>query len=158
MIKQFLFTCLFACALGTARAQKITGVLFSYFVPATAESDSLGQNITVDGYTGRLENTHFVSENPKTRAQLIALIKKLKTNGSEDVSKCFIPRHCITMTSGDSAAYYVLVCFECDGIRFSNERKTIRIKSVDNREKWLKELKGYFTRFHFDEKGLPGKK
>lgn len=158
MIKQFLLTCLFAGVLGTAVAQKITGVSFSYFVPATTESDSLGQNITVDGYTGRLENTSYVSENPKTRTQLIALVKKLKANGSEDISKCFIPRHCITMVSGDSAAYHVLVCFECDGIRFSNERNTTKIKSVNNREKWLKELKGYFKQFHFEEKGVPGKR
>jgi hypothetical protein len=152
MTKQFLFAFLLACALGTAQAQKITGVQFSYFVPATTENDRLGKNITVDGYTGRLENTNFVSENPKTRVQLIALIKKLKANGSQDISKCFIPRHCVTMVSSDSVAYHVLVCFECDGIRFGNERNTTKVKSVANREKWLKELKGYFTRAHFEEK------
>jgi hypothetical protein len=154
MKKQLLLILmLFAMGVGAA-AQKITDIRFAYFVQETTPADTVGKKVSVGGYTGTLVNESFVSENPKTATALIALIKKLKANGSDDINKCFIPRHCVTMMNGDKILYRVLICFECDGIRFSNEKETTKNKSVRYREKAMTDLKRYFTRFHFNAKGL----
>jgi hypothetical protein len=142
---------------GAAMAQKITGIRFGYFVTGAGPNKPAANTITVAGYTGQTENESFVSENPKTAAALIALIKKLKANGTEDINKCFTPRHCITLIDGETVVYRALICFECDGIRFSNEKKTSAIKSAGNREKWMQELKRYFTSAHFDMNGITKK-
>jgi len=135
-------------------AQKITDIQFSYFV-AVQESDSNPRNtIQVDGYKGWLFDKKWVSENPATKAQLIKLLNNLKANGTEDINKCFIPRHVVTAYSNDKILYHVLVCFECDGIRFSNQLGTSNIKSVTKREKWMKELKTLFIKQHFLEGGV----
>jgi hypothetical protein len=139
---------------GTVMAQKITGIRFGYFATAVHQKDTIANNITVAGYTGYPANESFVSENPTTAATLIALIKKLKANGTDDINKCFIPRHCITLLNGDKVVYRILVCFECNGIRFSNEKETTSIKSVKSRDKLMMELNKQFTSFHFDTKGL----
>jgi hypothetical protein len=149
----FVFLLLFAFT-GSSTAQKITGIKFAYFLSETTPADSIGKKVAAGGYTGTLVDESFVSENPKTAAALISLIKKLKANGSDDINKCFIPRHCITLMNGDKILYRVLVCFECDGIRFSNEGKTTKIKNVGYREKAMTDLKKYFTQFHFNTKGL----
>ncbi len=142
---------------GTVWAQKITGIRFSYFTPSPQQNAPDGKSITIAGYTGQLAEESFVSENPKVAQKLVALIKKLKTNGSEDINKCFTPRHCITLLNGETVVYRALICFECDGIRFSNEKNTTAIKSAGNREKWMQELKQYFTRAHFDINGITKK-
>jgi hypothetical protein len=141
-----------------AMAQKITGIRFGYFVSGAGLSLPAANTITIAGYTGQTENESFVSENPKTAAALIALIKKLKANGTADINKCFTPRHCITLLNGETVVYRALICFECDGIRFSNQKNTSAIKSVENREKWMQELKRYFTSAHFDINGITKKK
>lgn len=158
MKKAFAFIVLFTLTTFVVQAQKITGVSFSYFIPARADTFQKGavpMMVSAGGYTGYLFETNWVSENPKTAAQLIALMKNLKANGSEDINKCFIPRHVVTLMSGDNVVYRALVCFECDGIRFTNEKKTTRIKSVAKREQAMRSLKKYFTQFHFNENGIP---
>ncbi len=139
---------------GTAMGQKITGIRFGYFATAVHQKDTMANNITVAGYTGQPANESFVSENPKTAAALLTLIKKLKANGTDDINKCFIPRHCITLLNGEKVVYRVLVCFECNGIRFSNEKETTGIKSVEKRDKLMMELNKQFTSFHFETKVL----
>lgn len=135
-------------------AQKITDVQFAYFVPIADEGANTASTIQVGHYRGNLLSTDYVSENPSTKAQIIQLLNNLKANGTEDINKCFIPRHAITVYSNAAVLYRVLVCFECDGVRFSNQSKTTRIKSVAKREKWMQELQAFFGKFHFAEKGV----
>lgn len=149
----FLFVCVFFS--NSTKAQKVTDIEFAYLVPPLeGEVDTFPVLVRSGRYSGALVDSRHVSENPKTKAKLLALIKKLKANGSEDINKCFIPRHCVTLYNGDAVVYRMLVCFECDGIRFSNENKTTKIKSVEYREKAMAELKALFTQFHFEEKGI----
>lgn len=147
------FSALFTA--GTTTAQKVTDIEFAYLVPPReGEVDTFPVLVRNGAYSGELVNGQTVSENPKTRAKLLALIKQLKANGSADINKCFIPRHVVTLYNGDNVVYRMLVCFECDGIRFSNENKTTRVKSVEYREKAMGELKALFEQFHFNEKGI----
>ncbi len=76
---------------------------------------------------------------------VIALSNRIKANGTEDVAKCFIPRHSINYYKGGKIARYLLICFECDGMRFSDDPKNSFIKSVPVREKQMAELKTLFT-------------
>lgn len=154
-MKKFLIGCCLLVGVQTLQAQRVTDILFSYLVqPGNAVDSATPYIVSAGGYSGQIVQSMHVSENPKERAALLALIKKLKANGSADINKCFIPRHCITLLNNDTVVYHILVCFECDGVRFSNEKKTTRVKSVEYREKAMATLKTYFTRFHFNEKGL----
>lgn len=135
-------------------AQRITDIQFAYFSPVANNAPTTYTAIQVGQYKGSLLGAAHVSENPATKAQLIKLLNNLRNNGTEDINKCFIPRHAITAYSNGEIVYHVLVCFECDGIRFSSQAKTTKVKSVTKREKWMKELKGIFVQHHFEEKGI----
>jgi hypothetical protein len=133
-------------------AQRITDIRFAYFKQAAKEET--GSDILALGhYRGREVDAGSVSENPATKANILQLLKQLKANGTEDINKCFFPRHVVTVYSQDTVLYRVLVCFECDGIRFSNQVQTTKVRSVAKREKAMKGLKALFAQYHFNEKG-----
>ncbi|MBL7739862.1 MAG: hypothetical protein JNK14_11615 [Chitinophagaceae bacterium] len=75
---------------------------------------------------------------------MISLVSRIKSNGTEDVAKCFIPRHSINFYKGGKIVRYLLVCFECDGVRFSDEPSKTFIKSVNARDRQMTELKKLF--------------
>lgn len=157
MIKTPVLVLLFTMLAFAAQAQRITGVQFAYFIPAIEDTFPKGKipgMVSAGGYTGYLSEERFVSENPQTAAKLIALIRQLKANGSEDINKCFIPRHAVTLLNGNEVVYRALVCFECDGIRFTSEKKTTKIKNVARREQAMRALKKYFTEFHYNGNGI----
>ncbi len=80
----------------------------------------------------------------KVLPQIISIGGRIKTNGTADVSKCFIPRHSVNYYKAGKIVRYLLVCFECDGVRFSNDPKTTFVKSIPLREKKMMELKTVF--------------
>jgi hypothetical protein len=75
---------------------------------------------------------------------VISLSNRIRSNGTEDVSKCFIPRHSINFYKNGRIGRYLLVCFECDGVRFSDEPAKSFIKKIDTRDKQMVELKKLF--------------
>jgi hypothetical protein len=75
---------------------------------------------------------------------VISLSNRVKTNGTADVAKCFIPRHSINYYKAGKIARYLLICFECDGVRFSDDPKNSFVRSVGTREKQMAELKILF--------------
>lgn len=81
----------------------------------------------------------------KVLPAVISLSNRIKANGTEDVTKCFIPRHSINYYKAGKIARYLLVCFECDGVRFSDDPKNSFIRSVGTREKQMAELKILFN-------------
>lgn len=80
----------------------------------------------------------------KVLPAIISLSNRIKSNGTEDVSKCFIPRHSINFYRKGQITRYLLVCFECDGVRFSDEPARSFIKNVSTRDKQMAELKKLF--------------
>jgi hypothetical protein len=135
-------------------AQRITDIRFAYFKEAARE-DNGNDVLEIAGYRGREVDAGFVSENPTTRAKITRVLQQLRANGSGDINKCFMPRHVVTVYSNEQVLYRVLLCFECDGVRFSNQSKTGPVKSVGKREKAMAELKSVFSQYHFNEKGGP---
>jgi hypothetical protein len=155
-MKKVISIVLFALLASTgSMAQRITDIQFAYFTPLPKNEPTTPTTVQVGHYKGSLLSSGYVSENPATKAQIIKLLNNLRNNGTGDINKCFIPRHAITVYSNDAVLYRVLVCFECDGIRFSSQSNTTTVKSVAKREKWMQELKAFFVKHHFAEKGSP---
>lgn len=126
---------------------------FAYF-NWQRRADTAAQHLTQVGhYRGKVHGHSFVSENPATAKQIITLIGQLKANGTDDINKCFIPRHYIALKHNDSTVTEILICFECDGIRFGNQKSATPVKSAEKREKLMLRLKALFRQFHFDIKG-----
>ncbi len=80
----------------------------------------------------------------KVLPAIISITGRIKTNGTADVAKCFIPRHSINYYKGGKIVKYLLICFECDGLRFSDDPVNSFVKSVGIREKQMQELKVFF--------------
>ena len=65
---------------------------------------------------------------------ILSLTERIKNNGTEDVSKCFIPRHSINYYKKGEISRYLLICFECDGLRFSDDPVKTFVKDVRKRD------------------------
>ena len=91
----------------------------------------------------------YLSEERTLSADSVVLIQNLlagiRKNGTDDVAKCFIPRHSINFYKGDQLEKYVLVCFECEGVRFSERAVRTPVKNEEKRIGQMKELKKYFA-------------
>jgi hypothetical protein len=83
----------------------------------------------------------------KVLPPVISISNRVKGNGTADVAKCFIPRHSINYYKGGKIIRYLLICFECDGVRFSDDPKKLFIKNIDTRDKQMLELKKLFKEF-----------
>ncbi|HEV7782769.1 MAG TPA: hypothetical protein VGO58_15950 [Chitinophagaceae bacterium] len=75
---------------------------------------------------------------------VLATADRIRENGTADVAKCFIPRHSINYYKQGKIVKFLQVCFECDGLRFSDDLQETFIKSVSTREKQMQELKAIF--------------
>lgn len=80
----------------------------------------------------------------KVLPAVVSLSNRIRSNGTGDISKCFIPRHSINFYKNGKITRYLLVCFECDGVHFSDEPVNTFVKSVDVRDKQMNELKQLF--------------
>lgn len=80
----------------------------------------------------------------KSSALIYSLSQAIKQNGTEDVAKCFIPRHAVNYYKKGKIIRYLLICFECDGVRFSDDPKIPFIKQVNKRTAQMLSLKKLF--------------
>ena len=144
------------CGQNNLLAQKFTSISFSYFKELGQQDPVPGNAIVIGRYRGTVERTGSVSLNPATASEVSAILKSLKANGTEDINQCFIPRHAVTVYQGDAVLFQVMVCFECDGIRFTNEKQTTGIKNIAKREKLMASLKELFVKNKFDTKSKRG--
>ena len=77
----------------------------------------------------------------KVLPHVFALTNSIRMNGTDDVAKCFFPRHSINYYRGGKIARFLLICFECDGVRFSDDPPELFIKNIKTREKQMEDLK-----------------
>lgn len=75
---------------------------------------------------------------------LLSLTQRIQKNGTADITKCFIPRHSVNYYKNGKIVRYMLVCFECDGLRFSDDGRKTFVRSVAVRESQMVELKKLF--------------
>ena len=79
--------------------------------------------ITHAGYPADLVSEHTVWVNPGKADSLpyiFSLANRIRENGTKSVARCFIPRHSINFYRSGKIALYLLVCFECNGMEFSD--------------------------------------
>jgi hypothetical protein len=92
------------------------------------------------------EKTIWVKPGDKEKANrsILSLTDRIKENGTKDVARCFIPRHSINFYQEGKITRCLLVCFQCNGLHFSDDPKVFFIKSLDARDKQMLELKEIF--------------
>jgi hypothetical protein len=152
MKKSFLL-CLFLVAIaGFSKAQSFDEGYFSYFTKT--KPGDIDTTTKVGDYEGYLQARTIVTDDPDFAKKLYRIAKELKSNGSGDINKCFIPRHAVQLYNKGRLVYTMLICFECDGVRFSDEgSETKAVKKVAKRENLMKELKELFLQYHYNENG-----
>lgn len=79
---------------------------------------------------------------------LKSLLSQIRKNGSDDISRCFIPRHVVNYYKNGKVVDYALICFECEGIRFSDERRLTAVKNEKKRETQMKKLEELFRNYN----------
>jgi hypothetical protein len=154
-MKKMLFFFFLVCCTGISRAQSgYDSITFSRFL---IREDLLGKNWPDTLKAGHYNN--YIAEEktvwrkpvqPPPRAMgvthpVLSITDRVKKNGTADVAKCFIPRHSINYYKGGTITRYLLICFECDGLRFSDDPNNTFVKSVSTREKQMAELKNLFA-------------
>jgi hypothetical protein len=72
------------------------------------------------------------------------LLTKISNNGSDDISQCFYPLHSINFYKNGRIVKYVLICFDCYGLRFSDERWITKVGNEKKRMDLMEQLKKYF--------------
>lgn len=80
----------------------------------------------------------------KVLPPVISLLNQIRTNGTADVAKCFIPRHSINYYKEGKIVKFLLICFECDGLHFSDDPPKNFMNDIKKREKQLQQLKEIF--------------
>lgn len=110
---------------------------------------------TLKNYLEKPGYNRFISEEVElTRSgandlkMLNKLVGSIRSNGSDDISKCFYPRHSINYYKDGQLVKYVLVCFECEGVRFSEQRRLTPVKNVVKRENQMEELQTIFKKYN----------
>ncbi len=76
---------------------------------------------------------------------ILSLTTSVKANGTEDLAECFIPRHSINYYRAGKIVRYLLVCFECEGLHFSNDPVKQFVKKIGVRKKQMEEIRDLFA-------------
>ncbi len=101
------------------------------------------------GYVAWLLNEQTVWVNhgkTDSLASIFSLADRIWENGSKSIGRCFIPRHSINFYRGGQVSRYLLVCFQCNGMEFSDLPKENAgiLVSQEVRMKQIEELKILF--------------
>ncbi len=113
-------------------------------------SDGPGWNkITHAGYAADLVNERTIWVNPgkvDSIPYIFSLATRIRENGTKSIARCFIPRHTINYYRSGKIALYLLVCFECNGMEFSDTPRENNglLKSREVRMQQIDELKILF--------------
>jgi len=80
----------------------------------------------------------------KVLPDILRLTNEIRSNGSEAINRCFVPRHSVNYYKDGRIVLYLLVCFQCDGLLFTDTAKRNYLVSRDVRLKQMAELKTIF--------------
>lgn len=75
---------------------------------------------------------------------ILQLTKEIQSNGQGAVKRCFIPRHSVNYYNEGRIVLYLLVCFQCDALIFTDAEKRNFLVSREARLKQMDELKEIF--------------
>jgi len=66
----------------------------------------------------------------QVKPAIFSLTEDIKNNGTQDVTRCFIPRHSINFYQRGKITRCLLVCFQCDGLHFSDDPKVFLLRTL----------------------------
>lgn len=86
-----------------------------------------------------------LESDPVNQKRILKILDSLESNGTEDIAKCFIPRHAALVYKGERLDYKALICLECDGIRFYSQGHPASdpltpVRSAQKRKSLMKQL------------------
>ncbi len=143
----FLSSLLFITALAVAQVQYDSITISRSRIEQRWFSGKWIDTLKADRYSAYIfhERTIWKKEidSRKTPA-IMGTVNRIKKNGEGDITKCFIPRHSVNFYKQGKIVRFLLVCFECSGLRLSDGPFDDSVKNVGTREKQMKELKTYF--------------
>ena len=124
-------------------------VTISRFVERKPSYGPGWDKITHAGYPADLVNEHTIWVNPGKAGSppyIFSLAARIRENGTTSLARCFIPRHSINFYRSGKIALYLLVCFECNGMEFSDTPRENNglLVSKDVRMQQIEELKALF--------------
>jgi hypothetical protein len=82
--------------------------------------------------------------NEQVMPAVLSLTDEIRNNGTQDVARCFIPRHSINFYEKGIITRFLLICFQCDGVHFNDDPKVMFVKSLDTRDEQMLKLKKLF--------------
>jgi hypothetical protein len=104
--------------------------------------------VTEANYTGyiRQEKTVWIKSGTADTVlpRILQLTKEIQANGSGALNRCFTPRHSVNYYKDGQIVLYLLVCFQCDGLLFTDKESRNFLVSREARLKQMEELKTIF--------------
>ena len=104
--------------------------------------------VTEANYTGYIRQEKIIWEKPGKADTILPRILKLtneiQANGSGALDRCFTPRHSVNYYKDGKIVLYLLVCFQCDGLLFTDKERRDFLVSREVRLKQIEELKSIF--------------
>lgn len=114
------------------------------FVPAWPGVDS----VTTANYARYLRDERTIWVNPHNTdtvtPRILKLTNEIQQNGEGSINRCFSPRHSINYYNHGRIVMYLLVCFQCDGLLFSQKERRDYLLSREVRLQQMEELKLIF--------------
>jgi hypothetical protein len=150
-VKKIIFLLIFLVASLFLRAQFFShdSITISRFIIKDESFGPKWKDTLIAGYPASIsgERTAWVSPPgmiTDTIPAIISLTERIETNGTGWISRCFIPRHSINYYKDGKIVRYLLVCFECSGVEFSDDKKKVFVKDVQTRLDQMSELRSLF--------------
>ncbi|HEV7782770.1 MAG TPA: hypothetical protein VGO58_15955 [Chitinophagaceae bacterium] len=145
----FFFNLLCTLGLHAQLNHDYDSVTISRFVERNASHGDGWTRITHAGYAADLVNERTIwVKRGKTDSlpYVFSLANRIWENGSKSIGRCFVPRHSINFYRSGMISRYLLVCFQCNGMEFSDLPKENAglLVSTDVRMRQIDELKVLF--------------
>ena len=104
--------------------------------------------VTRANYTAHIRQEKTIWVKPGTAdtilPRILQLTNEIQTNGSGALNRCFTPRHSVNYYKDGQILLYLLVCFQCDGLLFTDKERRNFLVSRVVRLKQIEELKSIF--------------
>lgn len=104
--------------------------------------------VTEANYTAYIRQEKTIWVKPGTAdtilPRILLLTNEIQANGSGSLNRCFTPRHSVNYYKDGKIVLYLLVCFQCDGLLFTDKERREFLVSRDVRLKQMEELKTIF--------------
>jgi hypothetical protein len=125
-------------------------LLFLCGMAATSQAQTIYDSITIskivrrDSLVSEKKIWDRTGEMPANDQQILSLTDSIQLNGTGPIGRCFFPRHRVNFYKAGKISRYLLVCFECNELQFSDDIfPEVFVKDVSTRitqMEWLRKI------------------